>query len=113
MPIHLWPICSCVITLSIHLRYILHVTLRVRRSTNPELDGEGAELQTSSLALALEEVGDDRFSAVLSRQESAVQKEVTDSIRNMWRHYGLKYPKTRAIHAKFKSRHESDNLPSS
>ncbi len=85
----------------------------MRRSTNPKLDGEGAEMQTSTMALALAEVGDDRFSAVLSRQTPEVQKEVTDSISNMWRHYKLDYPKTRAIHAKFDPRHESDNLPGS
>jgi hypothetical protein len=79
----------------------------------PELDGEGAEMQTSRMALALAEVGDDRFSAVLMRQTSEVQEEVTDSISNMWRHYQLDYPKTRAIHAKFDPRNESSTPPGS
>ncbi|MEO5716253.1 MAG: hypothetical protein ABIT37_22425 [Luteolibacter sp.] len=83
----------------------------MRRSINPGLDGEGAELQISRVAVALAEVGDDRFCAVLSRQEPAEQKEVTDSICYMWRHYELRYPKTRVIHAKFNSQQESSNPP--
>ena len=54
------------------------------------------------MAVALADVGDERFSSVLSRQTPAVQASVTEAISYMWRHYHLRYPKTAAIASRHK-----------
>ena len=70
----------------------------LRRSTDPTLDGERAEEQTSALALALTAAGDDAFAGALARQSTAVRRAVARSgISYLWTRYGLLYPRTQAM----------------
>jgi hypothetical protein len=70
---------------------------RLRKSADPTLDGKYAAAQTSSIAIALASVGDDRFAEVLSREPDDVQRAVYREISPLWTDFGLRYPKTEAL----------------
>ena len=66
-------------------------------SADPTLDGERAEGQASSVAVALAVVGDQRFALSLSRQPDSVRHRVGQWISYLWTHYRLHYPQTQAL----------------
>jgi hypothetical protein len=77
---------------------------RLRRSADPSLDGERAELQASELALALAAAGDEAFSAALARQTRQVREAVARSaVTYLWTHYHLHYPETEAMLQPYKA----------
>ena len=69
----------------------------LRRSADATLDGERAESQTSAVVWALATVGDDAFSQAVRRQSEAVKRAVGRDIEDLWRRYGLHYPKTESV----------------
>gem|GEM_PF-6220518 len=69
----------------------------LRGSADPTLDGERAESQASSVAVALASVGDDRFSQALSCQPASVKRAVAREIHYMWTRYHMHYPKTERL----------------
>jgi len=60
-------------------------------------NGERSEEHASDIALALASVGDDRFSASLSKQSKYDQKAISREIAYLWTGYGLRYPKTQKL----------------
>jgi hypothetical protein len=70
---------------------------RLRKSADPTLDGKYAEAQTSTVAIALASVGDDRFADVLSHESDDVRRAVYREISPLWTDFGLQYPKTEAL----------------
>ncbi len=67
------------------------------RSADPTLDGEYAEGQASSVAVALATVGDEHFASTLATRSEEAQSAVIGDVSYMWRHYNLRYPMTQAI----------------
>jgi hypothetical protein len=67
------------------------------RSTDPTLDGEYGEVQSSDVAVALATVGDERFAKALTTRSREVQVAVIRSVSYMWIDYRLHYPQTQAI----------------
>lgn len=67
-----------------------------RRSLQP-LDGEEAGTYATVLAIALADVGDERFARVLQEMPVAVRRAVARRVEWMWQSAGLDYPRTRAV----------------
>ncbi len=69
----------------------------LRRSADPTLDGEYAEAQISAVVWALVSVGDDTFGQAVGRQPASVKRAVARDVSELWRRYGLHYPKTERV----------------
>ena len=67
------------------------------KSTDSTLDGAYAEAHSSSIALALAFVGDERFASVLSTRAPDVRYAVCNRVALTLKHSSLKYPKAEAL----------------
>lgn len=70
----------------------------MQEALDPQRTGKPGEHKTSTLAIALASVGDERFSRVLAKQKPEVIKRVGFAVSPLWTKQHLSYPLTRKLY---------------